>query len=73
MSGEKSSIDVNPIPALSDNYMYVFRAQDTKECCVVDPVEPKKIKTFLDSQGLHLTDAFITHHHWDHAGLYTNI
>ena len=68
MSRESRNIHVSHIPALSDNYMYVFKAQDTKNCCAIDPVEPLKLKDLLDSLGLRLTDVFITHHHWDHAG-----
>lgn len=68
MSGECRRIHVSHIPALSDNYMYVFKAQHSQNCCAVDPVEPLKLKAFLDFQKLILTDVFVTHHHWDHAG-----
>jgi len=37
---------VHPIPALTDNYMYLLGDDVTKECLVVDPVEPEKVESF---------------------------
>lgn len=33
------------LPALTDNYMYLLIDEDTKEAAIVDPVEPRKVKT----------------------------
>jgi hydroxyacylglutathione hydrolase len=30
-------------PALEDNYMYLLIDDETKQCAVVDPVEPEKV------------------------------
>ena len=35
---------VRLIPALSDNYMYLLIDEHTKECAVVDPAEPDKVR-----------------------------
>jgi glyoxylase-like metal-dependent hydrolase (beta-lactamase superfamily II) len=34
---------VRLVPALEDNYMYVLVDEETKQCAVVDPVEPSKV------------------------------
>ena len=34
---------VRLIPALEDNYMYLLIDEETKQCAVVDPVEPEKV------------------------------
>lgn len=36
-------MNVIPIEALSDNYMYLIVDKATKECAAVDPVEPNKV------------------------------
>ena len=34
---------VRLLPALEDNYMYLIIDEKTKECAIVDPVEPRKV------------------------------
>ncbi|XP_055330950.1 uncharacterized protein LOC129583250 [Paramacrobiotus metropolitanus] len=62
--------EVKIVPALLDNYMYIIVDKYKKEAAVIDPVEPERIKDILDDEELQCTlkSAFITHHHWDHAG-----
>ena len=36
-------MNIIPIEALSDNYMYLVIDDETKECAAVDPVEPSKV------------------------------
>jgi hypothetical protein len=36
-------MNVIPIPALSDNYMYLIVDEASQECAAVDPVEPNKV------------------------------
>ena len=36
-------MEVIPVEANSDNYMYLIVDNATKECAVVDPAEPKKV------------------------------
>lgn len=38
-----AKMNVIPIEALSDNYMYLIVDEATKECAAVDPVEPPKV------------------------------
>ncbi|RNA43789.1 hydroxyacylglutathione mitochondrial-like isoform X1 [Brachionus plicatilis] len=62
-----SKMKIFPIEALSDNYMYLLVDEKSKECCAIDPVEPKKIIEQVEKLGLKLTKVLTTHHHWDHA------
>jgi len=61
-------LHVTPIPALSDNYMYLIVDEKTKEAAIVDPVEPQKVVEAVKHSGVNLVAALTTHHHWDHAG-----
>ena len=36
-------MNIIPIEALSDNYMYLIIDEATNECAAVDPVEPTKV------------------------------
>lgn len=36
-------MNIIPIEALQDNYMYLIVDESTKECAAVDPVDPKKV------------------------------
>ncbi|CAG9534115.1 unnamed protein product [Cercopithifilaria johnstoni] len=59
---------VIPIPALSDNYMYLLIDEKTNNAAIVDPVNLKGINKAVKETGVKLTSSLITHHHWDHAG-----
>jgi len=48
--------------------MYLLIDESTKECAVVDPVEPEKVEAAVREEGVNLTTVLTTHHHWDHAG-----
>lgn len=56
------------VPALEDNYMYIVIDEQTKQCAVVDPVEPSKILKAVKEEDVKLVSVLTTHHHWDHAG-----
>lgn len=60
-------MNVMPIEALQDNYMYLLIDEASKECAAVDPVEPEKVMDQVKKLGLKLTKVLTTHHHWDHA------
>jgi hydroxyacylglutathione hydrolase len=48
-----SKMNVIPIEALSDNYMYLLVDESSKQCAAVDPVEPTKVlklKYFLSNK-----------------------
>lgn len=57
-----------PIPALSDNYIWILRHADSRSVVVVDPGEAPPVVEALDNADLHPCAIFITHHHGDHVG-----
>ncbi|KAJ8313834.1 hypothetical protein KUTeg_008395 [Tegillarca granosa] len=65
---QHTDMKIRLLPALQDNYMYLLIDEDTKECAVVDPVEPDKVLSAVQEEGVKLTSVLTTHHHWDHAG-----
>ncbi|CAJ0946973.1 unnamed protein product, partial [Mesorhabditis belari] len=61
-------LQVIPVPALEDNYMYLVFDSEKKHAAAVDPVEPEKIQKIANELSLSICAALVTHHHWDHAG-----
>ncbi|MGB7566597.1 MAG: hydroxyacylglutathione hydrolase [Chitinivibrionales bacterium] len=55
-----------PIPALSDNYAWLFHGD--KSAVIVDPGEARPVERFLENNNLTLSHVLITHHHADHCG-----
>lgn len=69
MSNIYSNINrIHPIPAFSDNYIWALVDAVQRKACVVDPGDANPVINYLESNGLELTDIFITHHHPDHTG-----
>ncbi|KAK3725006.1 hypothetical protein QZH41_017486, partial [Actinostola sp. cb2023] len=60
----QDDMKVRLIPALSDNYMYLVIDEKTKEAAIIDPVEPKKVVSAVESENVKLTTVLTTHHHW---------
>ncbi len=63
-----ASLEVEIIPALSDNYIFLLTDPDSDAVAVVDPGEAAPVQARLDARGLRLTDIVLTHHHADHIG-----
>ncbi|UYF98416.1 MULTISPECIES: hydroxyacylglutathione hydrolase [unclassified Halomonas] len=61
-------MSVTPIPALSDNYIWLLRQDTSPNVCVVDPGEAAPVIELLEREGLTLATILITHHHHDHTG-----
>lgn len=53
-----------PIPALTDNYIWLFA--DDSHALVVDPGESAPVEAALEQLNLTLTAILLTHHHADH-------
>lgn len=58
---------ITPLPAGSDNYMYLVRGTQG-HAVAVDPGEAKPIQALCTLLGLRLTHLLLTHHHGDHTG-----
>jgi hydroxyacylglutathione hydrolase len=62
-------LDVSPVRAFSDNYIWLIRAPgDRSGAVVVDPGDARPVDTALEQHGLRLHAILVTHHHPDHVG-----
>ena len=61
-------LQVIPIPAFDDNYIWLLRQQAGKYCAVVDPGDEDPVIEYLHENGLELSYILITHKHGDHCG-----
>jgi hydroxyacylglutathione hydrolase len=55
-----------PIPAFSDNYIWLVRAGS--HAAVVDPGDAGPVLEYLARERLELAAILVTHHHGDHVG-----
>ena len=56
------------LPALRDNYIWMFAEAASGTALVVDPGEATPVLGALERDGLTLTAILLTHHHADHIG-----
>jgi hydroxyacylglutathione hydrolase len=56
-----------PIPAFSDNYMWLIEDSERKIAVCVDPGQARPVIRYLEQHHLHLDAILVTHHHADHV------
>ena len=61
-------LQVEPIPAFDDNYIWMLREPPGKAVAVVDPGDEEPVIERLSAEGVVLTAILVTHHHGDHIG-----
>ncbi|MHA6164566.1 hydroxyacylglutathione hydrolase [Pseudomonas sichuanensis] len=62
-------IQIDALPAFSDNYIWLLQDTANRRCAVVDPGDAGPVQAWLDAHpGWVLTDILVTHHHHDHVG-----
>ena len=61
-------LQIQQIPVLKDNYVYLLREPQTGAVGVVDPAVAAPVQAALDERGWKLTHIINTHHHHDHTG-----
>ena len=61
-------IDIRPIPAFDDNYIWLLTRPGHRGCAVVDPGDVDPVIERLAAEGLTLDAILITHKHGDHVG-----
>ena len=66
MSAKNSMLEILPIPAFADNYIWALLRDE--HCVVVDPGDAAPVFAFLAARNLTLDAILITHHHADHVG-----
>ncbi len=61
-------LQVRPIPAFEDNYIWLLQCDGGKSAVVVDPGDEEPVLALLAREGLELTAILVTHRHGDHVG-----
>lgn len=60
------TLDITLVPALQDNYVYLFKDPGSDVVVVVDPGDAAPVEAALQERGWKLTHILNTHHHADH-------
>jgi hydroxyacylglutathione hydrolase len=61
-------LEVTPIPAFSDNYIWCLTRSGEREAVVVDPGDGNAVLSALEEREYALAGILVTHHHFDHTG-----
>jgi hydroxyacylglutathione hydrolase len=61
-------LEVVPVPAFTDNYIWLVRDEASGETAVVDPGDAAPALAECERRGWIVTQVWNTHHHWDHSG-----
>ena len=61
-------LNISPIPAFDDNYIWLLREEGRGLATVVDPGDEEPVIARLAAEGLTLAAILLTHHHGDHIG-----
>jgi hydroxyacylglutathione hydrolase len=61
-------VEILPIPALSDNYIWLVHDSGSGETVVVDPAEAQPVLDAAAARGWTITQIWNTHWHGDHTG-----
>jgi len=61
-------IQVRPIPAFEDNYIWLIGVDGKPEVAIVDPGDEDPVFEVIERERLRPVAILITHHHRDHTG-----
>jgi hydroxyacylglutathione hydrolase len=61
-------MDILPLPAFTDNYIWIMAHKDLGVFDCVDPGSASPVLQYAQTSGLNLRTILITHHHHDHIG-----
>lgn len=62
-------IQIDALPAFTDNYIWLLQDTANQRCAVVDPGDATPVLAWLEQHpGWELSDIMVTHHHADHVG-----
>lgn len=60
-------INITPIRALQDNYIWAIHSPENCNITIVDPGDAAPVISYLSNNNLSLGSILITHHHADHT------
>lgn len=60
--------EIIPVPAFTDNYIWLIREAQTSTVWIVDPGDAGPVLERLSAEGLEAAGILLTHHHPDHTG-----
>lgn len=63
-----TKLEVEQVPVLRDNYVYLLHDPATQATAAVDPSVAEPVQERLAAKGWRLTHILNTHHHDDHTG-----
>lgn len=63
----KAMIQITPIPAFKDNYIWLIHHPKKSHAVIVDPGVAEPVLATLKAMNLKLSAILITHHHYDHC------
>jgi hydroxyacylglutathione hydrolase len=62
-------IQIDALPAFTDNYLWLLQDTANRRCAVVDPGDAAPVLAWLEAHAdWQLTEILVTHHHQDHVG-----
>ena len=61
-------LDIVPVPAFSDNYLWLVHDSNSGETAVVDPGDAAPVVAEAERRGWRITQVWNTHWHPDHTG-----
>ncbi|GLX76752.1 hydroxyacylglutathione hydrolase [Thalassotalea insulae] len=61
-------VNISPIKAFSDNYIWAITKSESHHLALIDPGDAKVCIDHIEQQQLVLSHILITHHHPDHTG-----
>lgn len=61
-------MQIIPVPAFSDNYLWLVHDEASGETAVVDPGAAEPVLAEAERRGWHITNIWNTHWHPDHTG-----
>jgi len=61
-------LEITPLPAFDDNYIWMLGAREKRQFTAVDPGDEAPVLAWLRERDAELGAILLTHHHYDHIG-----